>query len=141
MRVFQIITKASRHMYSLFAYITSLQHNIISYFSFYKIQPANELVIFGFFVNTLEICLLSFFSSLIYQQIYVWCSCFFVFSICVYTVFVLINKLSTVQCMVNFCQCMVKNERYKKDHFQRLNKCIFNKNLQKLGLEFSLNVL
>ena len=74
-------------MCSLFAYITSLQHNIISNFF-----PTNELVISVFFVNTLEICLLSVFSTLIYQQIYVWYSCIFVSSICVYIVFVLLNS-------------------------------------------------
>ena len=67
-RVYKIITKASRHMFSMYAYSTPLQHNIIRIF--YAIRPTNDTVSVAFFGNTVKICLLSFLSTLIYQQIY-----------------------------------------------------------------------
>ena len=60
--------------------------------SIYKIQPTNKLVIFALFENAVEICLLSFFSTLIYQHIYLWHPCLFVFSICIYNVIALLNN-------------------------------------------------
>ena len=68
-RVFNIITKASRHMCSLYAYITSLQHNKISSFFVMKCNLPTNWIFFAFFGNTEEKCLLSFFSTSIYQQI------------------------------------------------------------------------
>ena len=90
------------------------------------------------FLLSLEICLLSFSSTLIYQQIHVWHPCLFVFSIYIYTVIAFLNN-----CLMHgeFPSDAWLNMNAREKIFQRWNKCIFNKNLWKLWLEFSLNIL
>ena len=89
--MFKKITKASRHICSLFAYITSLQHIIISNFFVMKYNLPT-ILLFSFLWNHSGICLLSFFFTLIYQQMYVRHPCLFVFSICEYSVIALLNN-------------------------------------------------
>ena len=90
-RVFKIITESSRHMCSLYAYITSLQHNIISnffvmkynlttnwYFCFLWKHGGNMFAIILFYYDlSTNLCMTSL---------------FFFFSICVYTVIALLNN-------------------------------------------------
>ena len=129
--MFKIITKASRHMCSLYAYITSLQHNIISNFFVMKYNlPTNWLFLLSLEAEWKYVCYHSFLQWFINK---------FLYDFLVFLSFLSAYSLS-LHCLTTV-RCMVKNECQRENHFQSWNKCIFNENLRKSWLEFSVNIL
>ena len=133
----KITTKTRRHMCSLYAYITSLQHNIKSNFFVMKYNlPTNWLILFSLETRWKCVCYHSFLQWFINKSMYD--ILVFFLSICVYDVI----------CMLNNCpmygefpsNAWLKMNARDKIIFKRGNKCIYNKNLRKLWFEFSLNI-
>ena len=91
-RVFKIITKASRHMCSLYAYITSLQLNKISNFFVMKYNlPTNWLFLLSLETRRKYVCYYSFLRRFISKFMYD-TLVYFAFSICIYIVIALLNN-------------------------------------------------
>ena len=82
----------------LYSYIRVIIAQYDEQFLLYKMQPTNKLINFAFFENAVEICLLSFFSILIYEHIFSWHPCFYLFSICMYT------AIATTIALLNKCR-------------------------------------
>ena len=135
--MFEIITRAWRHIRTLYAYITPLQHNRISNF-FYEIQPIHKLVIFASFQNEVEICLLSFLRSFINKFIYDILAFLSILSAYALSFHCVIQLSDVWWISVRF---IVKNECQRKWAFLKVKKCIINKNLRKWGLKITLNIL
>ena len=87
-RLFKIITKASRYK-CLYYFITA---NVISNFFFIKYNlPTNWLFLLSLKMQRQYVCYYPFLCWFIYAFTYDTLVFFFVFSICVYTVFALLN--------------------------------------------------
>ena len=98
-RVFKIITKARRHMCSLYAYITSLQHNIISNFFVMKYNlPTNWLFLLSMEIRWKYVSYNSFLLWFINRFLYN--TLVFLSFLSAYTLS--LHCVSTVRCMVNF---------------------------------------
>ena len=129
MRVFKIITKASRNICSLYAYITSLQHNIINDFFAMKYNlPTNWLFLLSWETQWKYVCYHSFLQWFINK---------FMYDILVFCLFYLRLHCHYIALQLSEAwwisvRCMVKNKCQRENQFQRWTICIFNKNLRKL---------
>ena len=117
--------------------ITSLQHNIIINFFVMKYNlPTNWLIFFLWKHSGNMFVVILFYVDLSTN------SCMTILSFCPFYPHIHCHRiaLQLSDAWWISVRCMVKNESQRENHFQSWNKCIFNKNLRKVWLEFRTRI-